>query len=64
VPDVSHKRFAPGPKKKTVSPAIPRVVPSLQPPVALQAVEGSDQNHRLKIGELCQMHLSDSFVID
>jgi hypothetical protein len=64
VPDFIHERFALGLKKKTADPAIPRVIPSLEPPMALQAVEGPDQNRRLKIGEFCQMHLSDSLVID
>jgi hypothetical protein len=64
VPDVVHEGSAPGLKKKAAGPAIRRIVTSLQPPAALQVVEGSRQSHRLEIGQLCQVHLTDPFVID
>ena len=64
VPDFIHERFALGLKKQTADPAMRRVIPSLEPTVALQAVEGSHQDRWLKIGDFCQMHLTNSFVID
>jgi hypothetical protein len=48
---------------KTAGPAISRIVTSLQPSLRLHAVKGSHESHRLKIRQLRELHLGDSFVI-
>jgi hypothetical protein len=62
-PYVIHQRFALRLAIKTAGPAISRIMTSLQPSLRLYAVKGSHESHRLKLRQLRELNLGDSFVI-